>query len=313
MIDKILNNIDILISKYFSIKSYITVCILVDEYKMELGLMFKFAISNISKKVNIFLLESATMHGDVTIPELVFDEMKKSDLIISLVSFSLAHTQERYESNMLGKKFVSMPDYTIELLGRDCFDVDFELILDRQNKLYELLKEGNIVNITTANKTDITFEIDRRVPNNCPGFVNNSFLLASPPDFEVNIAVAEDKTQGWLVVDGSIPFPGFGLLNSPIELEIKNGKIVYCSDSKLLELFNNYGESARVAAELGFGFNYKALLSGIMLEDEGCYNTFHVGFGSNITIGGKNNISFHLDAIIKKPIVKIDEIMYIQE
>ena len=32
----------------------------------------------------------------------------------------------------------------------------------------------------------------------------------------------------------------------------------------------------------------------------------HFGFGSNITVGGKNDVPFHLDFVIKKPDLFID-------
>lgn len=313
VIELIKNNIKLLIEKYFAIKSDTAVCVLVDKQKIELGLIFEYAIYNICKEVKVIYLESGSMHGNTHISASVFQEIKKADIVISLVSFSLAHTEERYELNKLGKKFVSMPDYTIGLLARDCFDVDFEQIISRQNRLFKALEDANTVEIKTKLGTDVVFEINNRTPNNCPGFVNENYLLASPPDFEVNIAVLEDKTQGVVVVDGSIPFTGFGLIKTPIRIEIKDGRIVSCDNTRLSELFNQYGDKSKIPAELGFGFNYKAELSGFMLEDEGCYNTFHIGFGSNVTIGGNNRIHFHLDAVVKNPSIKIDNKQYIQE
>ena len=46
------------------------------------------------------------------------------------------------------------------------------------------------------------------------------------------------------------------------------------------------------------GFNDKAKLCGVMLLDEGCFGTFHFGFGSNILLGGINKSDFHLDLVV---------------
>ncbi len=95
---------------------------------------------------------------------------------------------------------------------------------------------------------------------------------------------------------------GLGKLDSPIKLIIKKGSINSIEgDARCCEilesLFERYGERARVLAEFGVGFNEKAKLCGNMLIDEGCFGTFHFGFGSNSTVGGKNEVNFHLDFI----------------
>ncbi|WP_419766206.1 MAG: aminopeptidase [Arcobacter sp.] len=309
----ILKNIDLLIKKYFSISKNDKVLILFDKTKYELALIFRFAIIQTNDNVIISEIDSGSVHGETKISNAAYSMMLDSDIIISLVQYSIAHTKERYNITKLGKRFVSMPDYSINLLARDCFDLDFNKIVKKQNKLASILQNSNSVKIKTKMGTDITFDISNRVSNNCPGFINKSFLLASPPDFEVNIAIKEDDTNGILVVDGSIPYNGFGVLSKPIKLEIRNGRVIKCNDKKLMELFNKYGEKAKIPAELGFGFNYKAKLSGFMLEDEGCYNTFHIGFGSNSTIGGENIIKFHLDTIVLNPSVEISGKLIINE
>jgi len=50
----------------------------------------------------------------------------------------------------------------------------------------------------------------------------------------------------------------------------------------------------------------------MMLPDEGCLGTVHIGIGSNATIGGENNVPFHLDHVLKEPNITIDDeiIMY---
>ena len=44
-----------------------------------------------------------------------------------------------------------------------------------------------------------------------------------------------------------------------------------------------------------------------MLIDEGSRGNIHLGLGSNSTIGGRNKVNFHLDHVIKKPSVFIDD------
>ena len=61
------------------------------------------------------------------------------------------------------------------------------------------------------------------------------------------------------------------------------------------------------------GFNEKAKLCGNMLIDEGAANCIHFGFGSNSTVGGKNEVSFHLDFIVKNADVFLDSKLIIKK
>ena len=49
-----------------------------------------------------------------------------------------------------------------------------------------------------------------------------------------------------------------------------------------------------------------------MLEDEGCADTVHFGFGANSTIGGTNSVPFHLDFIMKEADVLVDDVILLQ-
>jgi leucyl aminopeptidase (aminopeptidase T) len=79
---------------------------------------------------------------------------------------------------------------------------------------------------------------------------------------------------------------------------------------ELEALFEKYGKKARVLAEFGIGFNEAAELCGNMLMDEGCYGTFHFGFGSNSTVGGKNVVGFHLDFVFYGNEFEIDGVRH---
>ena len=155
--------------------------------------------------------------------------------------------------------------------------------------------------------------IYKRKSNFCPGYVNKNILLGSPPDVETNISPVEHKSNGDVIIDGSISTTSIGKLSSKINLKIKNGYIEkFDTKSETLKkkfknLFNNYSKKRKILAEIGFGFNKKAEITGHMLCDEGAYGCVHFGFGSNYTVGGKNKIDFHVDMILKKPTVFVDK------
>jgi leucyl aminopeptidase (aminopeptidase T) len=60
-------------------------------------------------------------------------------------------------------------------------------------------------------------------------------------------------------------------------------------------------------AELGIGTNHEASVSGNILEDEKVMGTIHVAFGNNISMGGTCNVGIHIDGVVTKPTVFIDQ------
>ena len=83
---------------------------------------------------------------------------------------------------------------------------------------------------------------------------------------------------------------------------------------ELKKIFNELNNpKTKVLAELGIGFNEKAKLCGNMLIDEGAANCIHFGFGSNSTVGGKNEVSFHLDFIVKNANLFVDDKLIIKK
>ncbi len=130
------------------------------------------------------------------------------------------------------------------------------------------------------------------------------------PTGETYNAPIEGTTNGIFVVDGSMA--GLGLIGDVnIKIEVKDGFAVKITGGrpakKLNDMLDAVGKGARNIAEFGIGTNDSAKLSGILLEDEKVMGTVHLALGNNITMGGTFNVPIHLDGIIKKPTVYLDD------
>ena len=64
--------------------------------------------------------------------------------------------------------------------------------------------------------------------------------------------------------------------------------------------------------ELGIGTNEAAILNGIILEDEKVYGTVHIAFGTNTSFGGTNKAECHMDGIILRPTLYLDDTKVIE-
>jgi hypothetical protein len=100
--------------------------------------------------------------------------------------------------------------------------------------------------------------------------------------------IAPKDANGVFVVDGSMS--GFGLLDSPIEISVRNRYVTSIKGKqagKLEAMLDRVGEKARNIAELGIGINPEAKLIG------------------NVIAG------IHLDGIIKNPVLFLDSEKFI--
>ncbi len=274
---------------------------------------------SVGKEISFEKIVESSCHGEEP-PQDVADKMFDSDAVICLTHYSLAHTSARNELTNKGIPFLSMPDYNSRMVTNPALLTDYAEILPVVKKYSDILSEGNIVRIYTDLGTDLQLDISERLGNCCPGLVNSDYLLGSPPDIEANVAPVEDKSCGLLVIDGSITDYRLGLLQNPVKLIIKNGRIqsFETRDKKVLEqinvIFENVNsDKAYYIGELGIGFNKDAQICGNMLIDEGAKGCIHFGMGSNWTIGGANRVAFHLDFVMKNATVFVDEVKIIDK
>jgi Thermophilic metalloprotease (M29) len=243
-------------------------------------------------------------------PSHIGEKMLWANVVFCLTSMSMAHTPQRRAFTDAGGRYLSLPDYSLGLLASPSLTYDFDLAIPVADRLKGLLDGAREIRIQTAAGTDLTLSARGRLANPCPG-VCTAGVMGSPPDAEVNIAPLETRSNGVIMVDGSIPCREIGRLNETVRLELKDGRIVSIgeeneSGKKLAAIFARNPANARVLAEFGIGLNPLAELSGRMLEDEGCAGTVHFGFGSNATIGGVNAVPFHLDCVIRQPTVLVN-------
>jgi aminopeptidase len=114
-----------------------------------------------------------------------------------------------------------------------------------------------------------------------------------------------------LVVDGSMA--GVGMTAQPIRIVVKDGYATGITGGpeagKLAALLEPHGLDARTVAEFGVGTNDRAIITGVILEDEKVMGTIHVAFGDNKSMGGSVRVASHLDGLVMQPTVWFDDRM----
>lgn len=277
------------------------VCVVSDTETEPLGALLTRIATEHGARVTHHVVAPFPVHGTEP-PADVAASMLESALVVGITSKSMAHTTARVRACERGARYLSLPEYDWDVLQHPALRIDYKACAARAKVVADRLTAAETIRVVSPGGTDITLNARGRLANFCPGYVDDRHKLGSPPDIESNISPVEDDSEGVVVIDGSIAYPGFGRMTSPVTLRVSKGRIVaFEGDAAVVQsleaLFARYPDNARVLAEFGIGFNPEAKLCGNMLMDEGCYGAFHFGFGSNATVGGKNSVPFHVDFV----------------
>ncbi|HEX3551352.1 MAG TPA: hypothetical protein VHT53_13290 [Candidatus Elarobacter sp.] len=307
-----LDGVEHLVRACGSLRAGERAAVIVDERTAEIGRLVADRCAELGAQVALRSVPLAAMHGTEP-PADAAAEMKRADVIFGLAYFSMAHTAARREACAAGARYLSLPEYSLALLEDPAVMVDYKARAPLVRAVANAFTAGDFVHVTSPGGTDVRLDIRGRTGNYCPGFVEAPGELGSPPDIEANVSPVETYSEGVVVVDGSIPCAEIGLLREPVELDVRGGRIVAfrCGDARIVDtlerLFERVGsERAYVLAECGVGLNDAAKLSGIMLTDEGAAGCLHFGFGSNATVGGQNDVPFHLDFVFRDGRLAVD-------
>ena len=233
--------------------------------------------------------------------------MAAVDVVLAPTVQSLSHTAARKAATEGGARVATLPGVTEEMLAR-VMSADMEGLRRKGRAIAELLTAGSEARITCPNGSDLRLGLEGRTGIPDAGELTEPGAFGNLPCGEGFIAPVEGTTAGRLVVDGTIATIGVG--DEPVELLVEGGHLVSASGERgkrLMELLTAPGHDGTNVAELGIGTNEKAILSGEILEDEKLLGTAHVAFGASAAIGGTVQVPVHLDCLVMKPDVTVDD------
>lgn len=264
----------------------------------------------ITKNSKLIFTSIPKAHGTEP-PERIAKEMLKYDVVLLATSKSLSHTKARENASKKGARIASMPSITIDMIKR-ALNVDFFKIKIINKKLIKKLNNKNKIKIITKKGTNIEFHLKKRKWIGDDGIYTKKGAFGNLPAGEIFIAPLENKANGTIVVDASVG--GIGKVDKHVKIDIKDGFIEKIDGGKVANLFKKSlrDKLYKNIAELGIGTNYKAKITGNVLEDEKVYGTCHIAFGNNKHFGGKVDVPFHVDVVIKNPTIYADDVLVIK-
>ena len=284
-----------------------TLLIITDEIKKEIGQALHEAGKELCKESMLVEIKSREINGQEP-PEAIVNLMKMVDVVVCPTLRSLTHTDATRNAAKLGVRVGTMPGITLDAMVR-CLSADYEKVISLTDFIADKMKGVSTIRVVTEKGTDVSMPVKDRKIIRSKGVLREKGESGNLPSGEVYLAPWEDKTNGKLVIDGSMA--SVGMIETPIVIDIVDGYAKSITGGKeaqkLTEILDKSGPDARAVAEFGIGTNYKAKLTGLILEDEKVFGTIHIAFGNNLTMGGRISVSSHLDGLVNEPDVYFDD------
>lgn len=285
-----------------------SILVISDELKREIGLSLFENAKSLGYKTLYVEMKPGKVSGEEP-PEVIAELMKKFDIVLCPTAKSLTHTDARRAASKRGVRVATLPGITKEIMIRG-LNADYKKIDALSMKLKSVLEKGKNIRITTPIGTDISFSIKGRKIIASKGLHHKKGESGNLPTGETFLGPVEGTANGVFIVDGSMA--GLGLVNNAgLKIEVRKGFATKITGGikakKLNKMLDAVSKKARNIAEFGIGTNGNAKLSGNILEDEKVMGTVHIALGNNVSMGGSVNVPIHLDGVMKKPTVYLDD------
>jgi len=264
----------------------------------------KKASLEITKNVDLKIIKTPKRDGEEPKKE-VARLMKKYDVIFIPTSKSLTHTKATINASKTAR-IASMPNITKFSFKKGGLTADYEKVEKLCNLMLKHVRKAKNIKLTSKNGTDLQLKVGKYK------WIKDTGVFHKPdvknlPGGEVFTAPAEKQSNGFLFIDK------YGEYGDDIKIIVEDGYAEKIQGSpKLKRELNKIGPKARNIAEIGIGTNPKAKLIKNILEAEKVYGTVHIALGNNKFAGGKVSVPIHVDGIIKKPTLKADNKVLIE-
>lgn len=247
---------------------------------------------------------------------MLFDEHEDMfdnyNAIVGATDYSIVTTRAAKRAIDRGSKFLSLPLATNtrkSMLGYSFLKMDTRKSKLMAQVIKKYVDKATVLDVVTAKGTRLRMYKSGRDAGFFNGDVKDGGGFSSS-SIEIYVPIEETRTDGVMIVDGSMGY--IGEVKEPFKLSLLDGRIIRIEDNIDGKKFREYLESFRdpgmyVAAEFGIGLNSYAKCRGkCYIEDESSYGTFHIGFGRNIALGGIHEASSHFDLVAHEPDVYAD-------
>ena len=267
-------------------------------------------------------------------PPPVAEAMMKVDLIVLVATTGMFHCEAAHRAMASGVPVILMDSgMTADMLTKGAVTADYGEMLQLRYRLAKRLEGAKMGRLRSQHGTDVTYSIEGRIfvppkpdPSRNPlkvfrrseeGRKNSPLYGLLFPGYELNIPPVEGTANGVIVVDTSMH--QLGLLQHPIRFTVKEGYITSIEGGYQAQMLEDYlyrfgDDNARcMPVEASIGLNPKARVTGVLREDKMILGSMHVALGRNDDVGGTVYSALHMDGVILRPTLEVDDDLIIEE
>jgi leucyl aminopeptidase (aminopeptidase T) len=257
----------------------------------------------------VVMMPAREMGGEEP-PAAVAAAMREADCVIVQTSHSMTHTNAERDALAHGARVCNIREVDEEMMVRGGMTADYDEVDRITRRGVALLSAAMRGQVTTPEGTDLRFDLTGRPAFGLSGFAREPGTFSGLPDGEAAIAPLEGTTEGVLVNPYLIE--KIGLVTEPFKLEVRAGRIVDVAGGaqaqQLAEILERKDPGGRnFAAEFALGTNPACRLIPKSREVKKRLGQAHVALGDNRSLAGTVDSAIHLDIILLRPTVVVDD------
>lgn len=240
--------------------------------------------------------------------------MREVDLVHLVTSRAVIHSEPTHRLQLEGKRFIASEEITLEMLRAGGTTADYERMNRLGDVLHEIFTNGRSLHVTSDEGTDLRADITGRPSWLAAGKVRDNpgcdLYACGFPDGECGVSPIEGSIEGTVVWDTSMHH--VGLIDEPIRATIREGRAVAIDGGAEAQRLRTYLEEhgddgSWIIGETSLGLNEKARITGFVREDKKLLGCMHIALGMNTDTGGKVASRTHLDGVVRRPTVVVDD------
>ena len=312
--------IELIVKTCIGVKPGQQVLIVADDYarSVKIGQQFAELCSLEGAEPIVTIMEPRTHYGHEP-PRPIAEAMKLVDIVFNVAeTYDITHTDAAKRAREKGiKNVLCIAHISEDYLEREISADDLQKIKETTDRIAGIASRAENARITSPYGTDISLSLKGR-PGLSVNPLSGAAVIVVPDYAEAAISPVEGSTEGTLVVDASVQGWNF-LLREPIKLILKAGRIEEVSGpdeyvQRLKKLLATDENAVNCAAELGISTSHtipKDLKGGVW--DYGRAGTIHIATGRNNDIGGQTFSQIHLDLLLTKTTVWLDDVCVVKD
>lgn len=261
----------------------------------------------------LMVMPRTEAHGNEP-PETATEAMKASDVTFTVTTHSITHTRARNAASDAGTRVVVMRGVTEGMMLEGGMNVDLDELRDVTGAVRDAVATATQAHVTNPSGTDIEFDLTDRPAFSLDGFFHDYGFSALPAG-EAPTSPVEGSANGTVAIDYSMD--NVGVLDDPIELTFEDGFVTEIRGGveadRLRTIVDGADENAGNMAEFAIGTNPNARLIGNLAEDKKKRGTVHFAIGDNASLGGALESDIHLDGVVLRPTVQLDDEVVVED